>query len=88
MEYIYCAMDYEVPSTKIEKSSICNYSSRMIRILHILALKDFENFLRRRSSHWQQCNTIKWELWKKKGKTAQAIIDLPLSPSQVICTKI
>ncbi len=66
-------------STKIDKLNHSNYHFWKIRIEHILALKDLENFLIDDPPSGENVMPTETTQWKRKDKKAQAIIGLTLS---------
>ncbi len=71
-------MDSDSSSTRIEKLNNTNYHAWKIRIQHILALKDLDEFLTE-DPPGQEAPQIDIASWVKKDKKAQAIIGLTLS---------
>ncbi len=63
-------MDFESSSIKLEKLSNSNYYAEKQKILHVLALKDLEDFIK--DNPPEEPNEI--VAWKKKDRKAQAII--------------
>ncbi len=72
-------MDSDMSSTKIDKLSHSNYHFWKIRIVHILTLKDLENFLDDEVPSLDTSRPEEISNWKKRDKKAQAIIGLTLS---------
>ncbi len=72
-------MDSEMSSTEIEKLDHSNYHFWKIRVQHVLALKDLEDFLVDDPPLAGDSSTALVETWKKRDKKAQAIIGLTLS---------
>ena len=68
-------MESDTNSLKIETLNELNYSSWKIRIQHVLALKDLEDFL----EDDPPTDTSQSAIWLKKDKKARAIIGLTLS---------
>ena len=68
-------MDSENSSIKIDELDNSNYHYWKIRIQHILALKDLDNFL----EDDPPTDSTQLAAWTKKDKKAQAIIGLTLS---------
>ena len=69
-------MDSNSSTSKIEELNNSNYHYWKIRIQHVLALKDLENFL---EDDPPTSTPTDIALWKKNDKKAQAIIGLTLS---------
>ena len=67
-------MDSESSNTKIEKLSSSNYYSWKQRILHVLALKDLEDYIEPPHE-----SVVIDSAWRKKDRKAQALIGLSLS---------
>ncbi len=72
-------MESERSSTKIGKLNNSNYHFWKIRIVHILTLKDLENFLDDEVPSPDTSRPEEIAKWKKGDKKAQAIIGLTLS---------
>ena len=72
-------MDSENSSSKIEKLTNTNYHFWKIRIVHILTLKDLENYLEDEAPSPETSKPDEIARWKKGDKKAQAIIGLTLS---------
>ena len=67
-------MDSEQQNSKIDKLTSDNYYAWKQRILHVLALKDLEDFV-----DPPDPDTELDLSWKKKDRKAQALIGLSLS---------
>ena len=68
-------MESKNPSIQIDMLDDSNYHFWKIRIQHVLALKDLENFL----EEDPPSDSAQLATWTKKDKKAQAIIGLTLS---------
>ncbi len=71
-------MDSDSTSTRIEKLNNINYHAWKIRIQHVLALKDLDDFLTEEPPK-EDAPKADVTAWNKKDKKAQAIIGLTLS---------
>ena len=68
-------MDFQNSTNKIDQLNSNNYQSWKVRIQHVLALKDLEDFL----VEDPPTTTAEIPAWTKKDRKAQTIIDLSLS---------